>query len=148
MTTPNPPEGRMTETMTAADVTYIEKRGGGRMRHVCMTTNPTPGAPTFTVAPEGACIVTAQSSAATAGDIGPSATAGVPDAGTSTTFTIAPRLCAICREPLTDGPLAFRRAHDHCLRCPECHADFVVWQTAAPAILRCLNCLHRWEGKP
>lgn len=71
----------------------------------------------------------------------------------TTTLPLSPRKCKVCLEdlPQIDPFYTVRSAHDQCLVCPYCKSDFVIWQFSSPqqrSILRCLNCLHRWEGKP
>lgn len=64
-----------------------------------------------------------------------------------TTISLMPK-CAVCRKELITHPMELRTAHDECLDCPKCGSTFVVWQNRGEksAILRCLNCLERWEG--
>src|SRR5438105_2522209 len=57
--------------------------------------------------------------------------------------------CVICGlgEPDRVGVGVYPH-HVPCATCQNCGDDFVAWRylPPRPTILRCLNCLHRWEG--
>ena len=67
--------------------------------------------------------------------------------GTSTAF--CGWTCKVCGKLETSKPMECRIAHEECLRCPGCKSNFTVWKyDVLPIVLRCLNCLHRWEAAP
>lgn len=76
----------------------------------------------------------------------------VGDLRTSSASVIAPVICLVCREPMERNFFVLSEAHEQCLQCPQCGDDFVVYRVKisrpdVPVTLRCMNCLHRWEGK-
>lgn len=58
-------------------------------------------------------------------------------------------LCEICRDKVlvTNGNVPI---HDTCRQCPQCKESFtfIYLRALEGAYLRCLHCLHLWNGKP
>ena len=62
---------------------------------------------------------------------------------------IRDEICIVCLGPKPDA-MAGNMApyHTKCSICPKCNSDFtVLGHNTKPVVLRCMNCLNRWEGK-